>query len=145
MGFTEYKTPEEDLADIIVDLNLAQNSTVKLGGMSETFTGPTQVIVRMLPGSTPNPKWQLDQLGFVIMVVGANRIAEKDVKNQIWNIHQSLLGSDSIIKGDNLYLQFNTTSLPNNQGYLDNTKPLYSFNIEVTLQKQTDSGNRKAI
>lgn len=145
MPFTEYRTPEDDLADIIVDLALANSGTVKVGGMSDTFTENTQVVVRMLPGSLPNPKWQYDELSFVIMVVGANRAAEGDVKNQIWNMQQALLGSNNILKGDNLYLHFSVSSLPNNQGYLDNTKPLYSFNIDVNLQKQTDTGHRQAI
>lgn len=143
--YTDYKTPEDDLAQIIENLNLAPANSIRIGGMTENFSHPTQVVVRLLPGSLPNPKWQLDQMSFVIMVVGENRASEKDTKNQIWNIYDALLGADNQLVGNNLYLQFNVTSMPNNQGYLDDSKPTYSMNIDVTLEKQVDTGNRKAL
>ena len=92
-----------------------------------------------------NPKWLRDEWFVAFQVLGRDRSKSQIAEAKIWEIFNVMIGSPNVEIGDVVYLQFNSSSMPQFMGSLDNSQPLYSTTINFVAEGLKEVGNRQPL
>lgn len=144
-----------DIINYLVGNTVAPDSVISVpfnnqqifAGAIPDFSEASQDVLASisLVSNVPNTKWLRDRAVISITTMGRGRGQYVEAETLLYDIFNTLLGSNNIEMDDHILFQFGSSSGPRFMGYQDNSKPVFDATISLYVDGIVDKFNRKTI